>query len=50
MATIPYNAQFCVAQECPHLEHRGECTEDKCIYNLKWIKYWERFGVYPPNG
>ena len=50
MPHTPYNAAFCVAQGCPNLEHRGKCTLDECTYNLKWIKHWETYGFYPPEG
>ena len=50
MPHTPYNAEFCAAHECPNLEHRGQCALDECIYNLKWIKHWEEYGVYPPEG
>ncbi|GAG02201.1 unnamed protein product [marine sediment metagenome] len=46
---VPYNPNFCAYRECTHLVHRGLCDLEECIYNLKWIKYWEAHGVYPPN-
>lgn len=51
----PYNIEFCQfivegTEHCPHLKQNDMCSLTECIYNLKWVKYWERFGIYPPEG
>jgi len=44
----PYNSKFCKFVDCIH--RRGnKCTIEECIYNHKWILYWEIYGKYPPG-
>lgn len=40
MARIPENINFCLFAECHYLES-GECTVEKCVFNAKWIRWWE---------
>ena len=51
----PYNIDFCRAivegpEHCEHLKENDMCGLNKCVYNIKWVKYWEKYGVYPPEG
>ena len=50
----PYNLAFCrfIVEEfehCEHLKENDKCKLNECVYNLKWVKYWETFGEYPPD-
>ena len=50
----PYNVAFCRfiesgPEHCPHLKENDMCELNECIYNLKWVKYWETYGTFPPN-
>ena len=44
----PYNSAFCRAVECDK-RHGNKCEIEECLYNHKWIVYWETYGVYPPS-
>lgn len=51
----PYNIDFCRfivegPEHCEHLKENDRCKLNECIYNIKWIKYWENHGEYPPRG
>jgi len=46
---VPYNVSFCVYIACEHLVHRGLCSQEICVYNLKWIEHWVKYGHYPPE-
>lgn len=43
----PYNADFCRAQSCEHLSEADKCELDECVYNHKWVVYWETHGHLP---
>jgi len=45
----PYNSKFCKFIDCSK-RHGNKCKVAECIYNHKWILYWEMYGVYPPEG
>lgn len=50
----PYNVAFCRAvvegpEHCPNLKENDMCSLNECIYNHKWVRYWETYGKYPPN-
>lgn len=46
MARIPYNIEFCRFKECVNLKQGDKCKKKKCIYNQKWIIFWEKTGVW----
>lgn len=51
----PDNIDFCRAvvegpEHCDHLKENDMCKLEECAYNFKWTKYWETFGVFPPEG
>ena len=51
----PYNIDFCRAivegpEHCSNLNENDMCSLNECLYNYKRVVYWERHGVYPPNG
>ena len=50
----PYNIDFCRAivegsEHCEHLKKNGKCKLKECVHNIKWIRYWEEFGEFPPG-
>ena len=55
MANVePYNVDFCRAivegpEHCTHLKENDMCKLTQCIYNRKWIVYWEEHGEHPPG-
>lgn len=45
----PYNIEFCRFIKCD--EKKGnKCNVAECLFNHKWIVYWEAHGQYPPEG
>ena len=45
----PYNIEFCRFINCDKRQG-NKCEIAECLYNIKWVKYWEEYGEYPPNG
>ena len=50
----PYNIAFCRfivegSEHCQYLKQNDMCKLQECIYNHKWIVYWETFDKYPPT-
>jgi putative ribosome biogenesis GTPase RsgA len=41
----PYNSKFCKFIDCVH-RHGNKCEVEECIYNMKRIIFWEKFGVW----
>ena len=55
MDRVPYNKDFCKAitrgkASCEHLTEDNMCDIEECIYNDKWVIYWENFDEFPPTG
>ena len=44
----PYNSKFCKEVKCIH-RHGNMCAAIECIYNHKWIMYWEKFDILLMN-
>lgn len=40
MARTPENINFCQFVECYYLDGE-ECTEPKCVFSSKLVKWWE---------